>query len=342
MKIKFLIISILLSFNLLKAQDGLPVYHDYLTGGWYLVHPSMAGGAYHNQLRVTGRTQWLDVEDAPSTLTASINGRATKNVGLGLIAYGDKNGNYSDNGAYGTFAYHLNLSARETELNQFSFGMSFGIIQSVLDETSFSSSLVALDPTLTGTSTTDEYVNSDFGASYLYKNFFALFSVKNAFKLFAKDSPFAEYDNLRRFVFTTGYTFKINTPIEFKMEPSIQYISTPQIQQDFIDFNGKGYLDITRDLTLWGGLSYRRSFDSIEYSINDTSTQEFTFKSITGFGGALYKDYVFAYTFTNQLGGIPISTLGFHQITLGYNFGGDSRAYDGSRRWDCDCPVGKF
>ena len=342
MKFKFLIISLILIINSLNAQEGLPVYHDYLSGGWYLVHPSMAGGANHNQIRLTGRTQWLDVEDAPSTITASINGRVTKNVGLGVIAYGDQNGNYSDNAAYGTFAYHLNLSSRETELNQLSFGMSFGIIQSVLDETSFSSTLVALDPTLTGTSSRDEYVNSDFGISYLNRNFFALFSLKNAFKIFANPISDLEPDNLRRYVFTTGYTFKINTPIEFKMEPSIQYISTPELEQDFIDFNGKGYLDVTRDLTLWGGLSYRRSFDSIEYTTNDTSTQEFTYKSITGFGGALYKDYVFAYTFTNQLGGIPISNLGFHQITLGYNFGGDSRAYDGSRRWDCDCPVGKF
>ena len=250
MKFKFLIFSILLSLNLLNAQEGLPVYHDYLTGGWYFVHPSMAGAAHHNQIRLTGRTQWLDVEDAPSTLTASINGRVTKNVGLGLIAYRDQNGNFSDNGAYGTFAYHLNLSARETELNQLSFGMSFGIIQNVLDETSFSSTIVALDPLLTGTSSIDNYVNSDFGVSYLNKNFFALFSLKNAFKFFAKDIPQLEPDNLRRYVFTTGYTFNINTPVKFKMEPSIQYISTPELAQEFIDFNGKGYLDINTDLTL--------------------------------------------------------------------------------------------
>jgi len=34
----------------LKAQEGLPVYSDYLTDNYYLIHPSMAGVANCNNV----------------------------------------------------------------------------------------------------------------------------------------------------------------------------------------------------------------------------------------------------------------------------------------------------
>ena len=33
-----------------NAQEGLPTYSDYLTDNLYLIHPSMAGAASHNQI----------------------------------------------------------------------------------------------------------------------------------------------------------------------------------------------------------------------------------------------------------------------------------------------------
>ena len=104
-----------------KAQEGIPVYWDYLTENLYLLHPSMAGAANANQIRLTGRQQWFDVEDAPNLYTAAINGRVGEKVGLGMQLFSDENGNFSQRGVYGTFAYHLLLSRNYVDLNQLSF-----------------------------------------------------------------------------------------------------------------------------------------------------------------------------------------------------------------------------
>ena len=59
----------------ISAQEGLPIYSDYLTDNYYLLHPSMAGVSNCNKIRLTGRQQWFGDEDAPSLQTMSINGR---------------------------------------------------------------------------------------------------------------------------------------------------------------------------------------------------------------------------------------------------------------------------
>jgi len=51
------------------AQDGIPVYADYFSSNLYLLHPSMAGAASYNQIRLTARKQWFDQQDAPNLQT---------------------------------------------------------------------------------------------------------------------------------------------------------------------------------------------------------------------------------------------------------------------------------
>ena len=44
-----------------KAQEGIPIYFDYLTENYYLVHPSMAGvNLVGGKIRTTVRKQWFD------------------------------------------------------------------------------------------------------------------------------------------------------------------------------------------------------------------------------------------------------------------------------------------
>ena len=42
------------------SQEGIPVYSDYLSDNYYLIHPSMAGAANCAKIRLTGRKQWFD------------------------------------------------------------------------------------------------------------------------------------------------------------------------------------------------------------------------------------------------------------------------------------------
>ena len=130
----FLTIGVLCS-QISISQEGLPIYTDYLTDNYYLIHPSMAGVANCSKVRLTARQQWFGHEDAPKLLTLSINGRIGETQSaLGGILYTDKNGYHSQTGAYVTYAHHLMFSRSESDLNMLSFGLNIGAIQYKLAE----------------------------------------------------------------------------------------------------------------------------------------------------------------------------------------------------------------
>ena len=148
LKLCFLGVFIFVS-QLCIAQEGLPIYSDYLTDNYYLIHPSMAGIGNANKIRLTLRQQWFGQDEAPKLTTLSINGRiGESSSGIGGIIYSDKNGFHSQNGVYLTYAHHLMFSRNPIDLNMLSFGLSIGVIQYKLDETSFLSQ--GFDPIIGG------------------------------------------------------------------------------------------------------------------------------------------------------------------------------------------------
>ena len=85
----------------LKAQEGVPVYFDYLTENFYLVHPSMAGvNLAGGKLRTTIRKQWFDQVEAPNLQTLTADLRLSNRSGIGVIAFNDENGYHSQKGLY--------------------------------------------------------------------------------------------------------------------------------------------------------------------------------------------------------------------------------------------------
>ena len=94
MKIKYCIvglISLFVSSSLVHAQDDIVC--DQYHFNYYLVNPAVAGAERCSHLMLTGKFQWLGVEDHPMTQTLSFRTRVLKNVGIGVYAYNDKNGN---------------------------------------------------------------------------------------------------------------------------------------------------------------------------------------------------------------------------------------------------------
>ena len=95
-KIFFLTTIVVLIHQSSWTQEGLPIYSDYLTDNYYLLHPSMAGISNCNKIRLTGRQQWFGQEEAPNLQTLSINGRIGEtSSGVGAIVFNDKNGYHS-------------------------------------------------------------------------------------------------------------------------------------------------------------------------------------------------------------------------------------------------------
>ena len=205
---KKLILLAILSFcyNGIEAQEGLPIYSDYLTDNYYLIHPSMAGVANCNKVRLTGRQQWFGQDNAPSLQTFSINGRiGDTQSGVGAIAFNDQNGYHSQTGAYLTYAHHLMFSRNTIDLNMLSFGLSAGMIQYKLDETAF----VEFDPIIAGIEQSATDFNVDFGFSYHLINFYAHATIKNLLKNEGVNinEQGVSYDNLTTYLFSAGNVF---------------------------------------------------------------------------------------------------------------------------------------
>ena len=312
----------------ISSQEGLPIYSDYLTDNYYLLHPSMAGVSNCNKIRLTGRQQWFGDEDAPSLQTMSINGRVGESSsGVGAIFFNDKNGYHSQTGAYLTYAHHLMFSRNTIDLNMLSFGLSAGLIQYKLDETAF----LEFDPIIAGIEQSASDFNIDFGFSYHFINFYAHATAKNvlANEGININEQGISYDNLRTYLFSAGNVFS-KFGSEWSFEPSLMYAYKDATKESFIDVNFKAYKELDFG-KLFAGISYRRSFDGAEFSTGSgVSSQKLQY--FTPIVGGEYNNFVFAYTYSYQANSIVFNNGGYHQVTLGFNFGCKKEKYD------CNCP----
>ncbi len=331
MKKLFVLIAVVISSHFTIAQEGVPVYLDYLTDNYYLLHPSMAGAAACGKIRGTARQQWFDQQDAPNLQTLSFNTGVGENSGIGAILFNDRNGYHSQTGAYLSYAYHLQVGGGTNDLNRLSFGANVGMVQSRLDETDFDPR--DFDPIIAGVLVSDSYFNVDIGMSYFYKEFYAHFTVKNAvFQNREIYSEGFESTNQRRYIATLGYLFA-PTDSDWQFEPSVLYQRTDRTAEQFADINGKAYYDLNDNSLLFLGLSYRQSFEGAEFSTDGTNIQEQNLSLLSPIVGIKYKEFTFGYTYSYQFGDIKFDNGGFHQLTLGIDF------LCRKDRWSCNCPA---
>ncbi|WP_338378457.1 type IX secretion system membrane protein PorP/SprF [uncultured Flavobacterium sp.] len=313
------------------SQEGIAVYSDYLSDNYYLIHPSMAGAADCAKVRLTARQQWFDQDEAPALQTLSFNTSVGERSGIGAIVFNDRNGYHTQTGAKLSYAHHLRFSRSTLDLNQLSFGMNAGLIQSNLDETSFYTSNPSYDPIVNGGIVQkDSYFNVDLGASYFYLDFYTHFTVKNVIASKRELYTDIETDNLRKYLWSAGYVFNVGDN-GLLLEPSTMFQYVDQTKEKTIDLNLKLYknLDFGR---VWGGLSYRRSFDGAQF-IDGANIGEQKLQYITPILGINYKKFMFAYTYSHLTGDVKFDNAGFHQITLGLDL------FCKDTRFDCNCPA---
>jgi len=299
-----LIIFLSLSSGLiLSAQETFPIYSDYLSDNVYLAHSAAAGIGNCGKIRFTYRQQWAGVEDAPSLQSLSFHTRITEKMAVGAIAFNDENGYHAQRGFLATYAYHLNFG-NEAALNQLSFGLSFMFSQNSVNQSSFG----IPDPVISQGIESTGYYNADFSLGYHYMDSFAYFTVKNLL-LTPRDlvSNSFESDNLRRYLLTLGYYLGRGNKFQFEPSAMLQFIEyTGEV---YVDLNIKAYHNINSKSQIWAALSYRQNFDAeIE-----------NFKQISPIIGINYKRFMFAYTYSSQMGDVVFENGGHHQVTLGFN-----------------------
>ena len=334
MRVKYIIslITIFIVFNNKSlSQEGLPIYSDYLTDNYYLLYPSMAGVSNCTKVRFTGRKQWMNQSEAPNLQTVSINGRIGDSPSaIGAIAFNDSNGYHSQTGTYFTYGHHLMFSRSDLDLNMLSFGLSAGFIQYKLDESAFL--LNGFDPLISGFEQSATDFNIDFGFSYHYLDFYAHASIKN---LLNNDGiNFNEqglsYNNLRTYLFSSGYLFSDNSE-NWNFEPSLLFAHKDSTKETFLDINFKIYRE-TDFGRIYTGISNRNSFDGAEYISNQSEVKDQNLSYMTALFGLEFNGFIFAYTYSYQSNSVVFDNGGYHQLTLGFNFGCRKQ------RYDCDCP----
>jgi type IX secretion system PorP/SprF family membrane protein len=218
------------------------------------------------------------------------------------------------------------FSRDDIDLNQLSFGISGVFIQSQLDETKWKE----FDPFVSGTIVQKEsYMNFDIGASYNYLEFYAHATVKNAVETRRNIYSAYESDNLRKLILSAGYTFGDADIVLW--EPSIMFQSIQKTKESSIDFNLKAYKNF-EDGKIWGGISYRRSLDGAQY-LAAKSIAEQKLQYVSPIVGVNYKNFMFAYTYSQLLGDVRFDNRGFHQITIGLNL------FCEPERYHCNCPA---
>ncbi len=342
MRFYILFISFFFTLNI-KAQEGVPVYFDYLTENYYLVHPSMAGvNLVGGKLRMTARKQWFDQVEAPNLQTLTADLRLSERSGVGVTVFNDQNGYHSQKGLYLTYAHHINFNddivlskrpypSKYDEIDQLSFGISIGGIQNSLDQTTFD--LVDYDPLISGLMENTGYFNMDVGMSYVNSKYYAHLTIKNL--LFSPHNMYGdfEYDyprdktSFKRLVASLGYVFYTDT--QWSFEPSVLFQISELTREKALDTNFKAYYKLNYG-RLWAGISFRNSFEGAQYvDVSTGELKEQTLQLITPLFGIDFKDFVFSYNYSHQFGDINFGSGGFHQITIGFNF------LRGSI--DCDC-----
>lgn len=286
------------------GQETLPIYQDYLSDNVYVLHPAAAGIGDCGKIRLTGRTQWLGVENAPELQVLSFHAKANADskAAYGGILFNDKNGFHSQLAFQGTYAYHLNLN-RGNSFNQLSFGLSLTGVQNQVNQSIFQG-----DPTVRQIIESELYVNADFGLGYHYKGLSSYLTIKNIF-LTAKDVLKNEFDalNLRNYMLGAGYFF--GNKAKFQYEPSFLLQYKEQTQERIVDINFKVYKSF-RKARLWLAASFRSS------SGGNTFGDSQYFSPIFGVN---FNRFMFAYTYTKQQGQILFADASFHQLTLGIN-----------------------
>ena len=316
-----------------SSQEGLPIYTDYLTENYYLLHPSMAGVNLEGiKIRMTSRKHWLDQPNAPNLQTFSIDSRLNDRNGVGMILFKDENGYHAQTGLSLTYAHHINFNEDRSRMNepnlfnygsinQLSFGLSIGGVQNSLDQTSFAPFVGEVDNLITQVMESSGYFNMDIGVSYVNFNYFAHLTLKNV--LFSPSNIYGDevydfsknYTSFIKYVASFGYLFFTESPFSF--EPSVLFHGSKLTSEKAIDLNLKSYYNLDYGY-LWLGLSYRQSFDGAQYLDGEKIGKQ-TYQLVTPIFGVSYKDFVFSYNYSYQRGNIVLGNGGFHQLTLGYN-----------------------
>ncbi len=192
------------------------------------INPAYAGSRGVMSIFLLHRTQWVGLDGAPTTNTASINTPINNsNLGFGLSVVSDKIGPTKDN----TLSADLSYSIPVSENAKLSFGLKASANQFKLDVNRLNPE-DANDPNLQGF---DNEISPNFGAGvYLHseKGYFGL-SVPNFLQdTKYNDNEVAVFQERMNFYAIGGYVFDLSPSVKFKPAVLTKLVTGSPLQVD--------------------------------------------------------------------------------------------------------------
>lgn len=267
-------------------------FTQYMFNG-LVINPAYAGAHEALSLTFIHRSQWADIENAPTTQTLSAHTLfKKKHLGLGISIVNDKIGVHKNTSALTNYAYHLRVG----KASYFSMGLLAGIHSRKSDY----ASLVGPsnnDPKLYNPIISHSYFDFGMGIYFRSPKFQAGFSVPELIpaNYSINDTLKVQLSKANYFLFTK-YTIGVSD--NFDIEPGflLKYLSGVPLSYD-LNMN----FVFQKVLTL--GLSYRKSesFDVL-------------------FRGQITKQLQFGYAYDYPIGEISQLSNGSHELMVNYLF----------------------
>jgi len=268
----------------------------------YLYNPAIAGTLNHYQIRGNNRNQWVGIDDAPFSVSASVYGPFTKHdMGWGAYITNDVTGPTAKTNIMGTYAYNMMINQSGLRI---SGGISFGAMLYRLDGTKLNLGEEPdprSDPAIIQATKTIVSPDASVGF-YLYSTSFNVGLA--AHQLFGQrlnfyPEPIGTSRLKQHILLSGGYWVNLNRNMDIETSALIKYMFGSPMQ---FELNGK-FSYIQKDYSLWGGLSLRWK-DAMAIMI----------------GVTWQKRYMFGYSFDWSLLGIKKYNSGSHEVMIGYNF----------------------
>ncbi len=278
---KLLLVMLIAGVVLQGSAQQKPHYTQYILNQ-YIINPAITGIENYVDIKASHRHQWVGLQDAPITTYLTIHGpmgkkdyrtsatsyrvpgenprgksywedytAAEPHHGIGLQIINDRTGPLSRFAAYGTYAYHIGLSAKTS----LAAGFGAGITNLSLNTSKLDFIYVPVDPAVYNSGIINT-IKPDFNAGlYLYSaDFFVGLSAQQIIPLKVAFSDYAVKTTEGKFVphlfATAGYRLLVGD--DFNLTPSVmvKYVKPLPVQ---VDINAKlQYQDLA-----WVGASYR-------------------------------------------------------------------------------------
>lgn len=290
-KIYFTALVLLLTFIDANAQQD-PQYTQYMYN-LNVINPAYAGFKDNLSFGLLYRKQWVEIEDAPTTMTFSGSTPTGKNVGIGLNVISDKIGPAQSTVVNADFSYGINLGGE----HRLAFGLKTGATILETNLLGINSSLPNADDPAFSENINKTYFNLGAGLFYSADKYYISFAIPNVIRSnyleINQGGQSATYGQADiQYYLSGGYVFDLNPNLKFK--PTVMLKSA---------FNVPMSIDLTANFLIREklelGAAYRIE-DSVDFMVNFAITPN------------LKIGYAYDYTLSD----IKVTTTSSHEIVL--------------------------